>query len=122
MSLLKRKSKFYLLSFIKHDLSASINVFFVALPLCLGVSLASGAPIHTGLLAGIIGGMVIPFVSKSPLSVSGPAAGLTAICAAAIVELGSLELFFLSVAMAGVLQMFLGLLQLGGFTHLYLRQ
>lgn len=118
MSLLKRKSKFYLLSFIKHDLSASINVFFVALPLCLGVSLASGAPVHTGLLAGIIGGIVIPFVSKSPLSVSGPAAGLTAICAAAIVELGSLELFFLSVAMAGVLQMFLGLLQLGGFTHL----
>ena len=73
---LTKKNRFYLLSFLKHDFKASITVFFVALPLCLGVSLASGTPVYTGLLAGIIGGIIIPLISKSPLSVSGPAAGL----------------------------------------------
>ncbi|MBL0740700.1 SulP family inorganic anion transporter [Chryseolinea sp. Jin1] len=89
----------------------------MALPLCLGISLASGAPLYSGLLAGVIGGMIIPLISKSTLSVSGPAAGLTAICAMAIVSLGSVEKFFLSVAIAGLLQILLGVLRLGGFTH-----
>ncbi len=117
MSTINRRSRFYLLSFLKHDLRASITVFFVALPLCLGISLASGAPVYSGLMAGIIGGIVVSLISKSPLSVSGPAAGLTAICAAAITKLGSIEIFFLSVAVAGLLQMLLGILRLGGFTH-----
>jgi MFS superfamily sulfate permease-like transporter len=113
-----RKTKFYWMSFRRHDFKASISVFFVALPLCLGVSLASGAPVYSGLLAGIIGGMVVTLISKSELSVSGPAAGLTAICAAAITELGAIEIFFLSVAVAGLLQVFMGLLRIGGFTNL----
>lgn len=115
--LLNRRQKVYLLSFLKHDLKASITVFFVALPLCLGISLASGAPLYSGLLAGIIGGLVVTLISGSQLSVSGPAAGLTAICAAAITQLGAIEIFFLSVAIAGLLQMLLGIFRLGGFTH-----
>jgi len=117
MSLINRKSRFYFLSFLKHDFKAGITVFFVALPLCLGISLASGAPMYSGLLAGIIGGLVVSLLSKSQLSVSGPAAGLTAICAAAITELGAIEIFFLSVAVAGLLQILLGVFRLGGFTH-----
>ncbi len=112
-----RKLKYYWLSFTRHDFKASITVFFVALPLCLGVSLASGAPVYSGLLAGVIGGIVVTLISKSDLSVSGPAAGLTAICAAAITELGAIEIFFLSVAVAGLLQALIGILRLGGFTH-----
>ena len=117
MDLFNRKTKFYLLSFLKHDFKASITVFFVALPLCLGISLASNAPVYSGLLAGMIGGIVISVISKSHLSVSGPAAGLTAICAAAITELGAIEIFFLSLMVAGFLQILLGSFKLGGFTH-----
>jgi len=117
MSLLNRKSKFYFLSFLKHDLKASITVFFVALPLCLGIALASNVPMYSGLLAGIIGGIVVTLISKSQLSVSGPAAGLTAICAMAITQMGAIEIFFLSVAVAGLLQILLGIFRLGGFTH-----
>lgn len=117
MSLTKRKARFLFLSFLHHDFRASITVFFVALPLCLGVALASNAPVYSGLIAGIIGGLLITLISKSELSVSGPAAGLTAICAAAIVQLGSLEVFFIAVSLAGLFQVLLGLLRLGGFTH-----
>jgi MFS superfamily sulfate permease-like transporter len=117
MSLTKRKARFLFLSFLQHDFRASITVFFVALPLCLGVALASNTPVYSGLIAGIIGGLVITLMSKSELSVSGPAAGLTAICAAAITQLGSLEVFFLAVSLAGLLQLLLGVLRLGGFTH-----
>jgi MFS superfamily sulfate permease-like transporter len=117
MDLTKRKARHYFLSFLKHDFKASITVFFVALPLCLGISLASGAPLYSGLISGIIGGIFIGIISKSHLSVSGPAAGLTAICAGAITELGSLQIFFLSVAVAGVIQLLLGVFRLGGFTH-----
>lgn len=117
MNILSRKSKFYLLSFLKHDFKASITVFFVALPLCLGISLASSAPVYSGLISGIIGGIVVTLLSKSHISVSGPAAGLTAICAAAIIELGSFQTFFLAVAIAGLLQLMLGVFKLGGFTH-----
>jgi MFS superfamily sulfate permease-like transporter len=117
MSILNRKARFYLLSFMKHDFKASITVFFVALPLCLGISLASNAPVYAGIVAGIIGGIIVSAISKSSLSVSGPAAGLTAICAAAITELGAIELFFLAVAVAGLLQILLGIFRLGGFTH-----
>jgi MFS superfamily sulfate permease-like transporter len=117
MSVSARKARFYILSFIRHDFKASITVFFVALPLCLGISLASNAPVYSGLIAGIIGGIGISLLSKSQLSVSGPAAGLTAICAAAITQLGAIEIFFLSLAVAGLLQVLLGLFKLGGFTH-----
>src|SRR6186997_925158 len=117
MDILKRHARYYFLAFLKHDFKASITVFFVALPLCLGISLASGAPLYSGLISGIIGGIVVGLISKSHLSVSGPAAGLTAISAGAITELGSLQIFFLSVAVAGVIQLLLGVFKLGGFTH-----
>jgi len=117
MKIINRKTRFYLLSFLKHDFKASITVFFVALPLCLGISLASNAPLYSGLISGIIGGIAVGLLSKSHISVSGPAAGLTAICASAITELGSIEIFFLSVSLAGLLQILLGVFKLGGFTH-----
>ncbi|MBK7679384.1 MAG: SulP family inorganic anion transporter [Chitinophagaceae bacterium] len=117
MSVFNRRAKFYFLSFLKHDFKASITVFFVALPLCLGISLASNAPLYSGLISGILGGIVVGFISKSHISVSGPAAGLTAICASAITELGTIDIFFLSVAVAGLIQVLLGIFRLGGFTH-----
>ena len=117
MDLFTRKSRFYLLAFLRHDLKASVTVFFVALPLCLGISLASGAPVYSGLVAGIIGGLLVSLLSGSQLSVAGPAAGLTAICASAITDLGAPEVFFLSVMIAGLLQLLLGVFKLGGFTH-----
>ena len=117
MKIINRKTRFYFLSFLKHDFKASITVFFVALPLCLGISLASNAPVYSGLMAGILGGIIVAFISKSHISVSGPAAGLTAVCASAVTEMGSIELFFLSVSIAGLLQVLLGVFKLGGFTH-----
>lgn len=112
----RKKLRYHWLTFRKHDLRASGTVFFVALPLCLGISLASGAPVYSGLLAGIVGGLIVAPLSGSQLSVSGPAAGLTAICAATIGTSG-LDIFFLSVAAAGIFQMLLGVFRLGGFTH-----
>lgn len=116
-SILSRRQKFHLHTFLRHDLKASVTVFFVALPLCLGVSLASQAPVYSGIIAGIIGGVLVSLFSKSQLSVSGPAAGLTAICATAIGALGGLEAFFIAVAIAGLLQVLMGVFKLGGFTH-----
>jgi MFS superfamily sulfate permease-like transporter len=87
------------------DLPASIVVALVALPLCLGVALASGAPLFSGLIAGIVGGIVVGFLSKSPLSVAGPAAGLTVIVLDAITTLQRYEVFLLAVVIAGVLQL-----------------
>lgn len=117
MSVISRRTRIYFLSFLKHDLKASITVFFVALPLCLGISLSSGTPVYSGLIAGILGGLVVGLISRSPISVSGPAAGLTAIAAAAIIEMKDIRLFFLAVAAAGVFQILLGIFKLGGFTH-----
>src|SRR5678816_1355973 len=79
------------------DLSSSVVVFLVALPLCLGIALGSGAPLFSGLIAGIIGGIVVGSLSGSQLSVSGPAAGLTAIVAAGILKVPVFEAFLLSV-------------------------
>jgi MFS superfamily sulfate permease-like transporter len=98
---------------IKSDFPSSIVVFLVALPLCLGIALGSGAPLFSGLIAGMIGGMVIGFLSGSQLSVSGPAAGLTAIVAAAILKLPSFEAFLLAVVVCGVLQIALGFIKAG---------
>ena len=89
---------------LRADFPASIVVFLVALPLCLGVALASGAPLFSGVIAGIVGGIVVGALSKSPLSVSGPAAGLTVIVFAAIERLPSFEAFLLAVVLAGVIQ------------------
>lgn len=103
----------FYLRHLSRDLPASIVVFLVALPLCLGIALASGAPLFAGVIAGIIGGLVVAWASGSHLSVSGPAAGLTVIIFNAIESLGSFSAFLLSVALAGILQMALGFLQAG---------
>ncbi|MDO9022068.1 MAG: SulP family inorganic anion transporter [Deltaproteobacteria bacterium] len=98
---------------LKYDLPAALVVFLVALPLCLGIALASGAPLLSGLIAGCVGGLVIPLISRSPLSVSGPAAGLAAIVLAGIHKIGSFRAFCAIVLAAGVLQGALGLLRAG---------
>jgi MFS superfamily sulfate permease-like transporter len=94
---------------IGRDLSAGLVVYLVALPLCLGIALASGAPMASGLLAGVIGGLVVGSLSGSHSSVAGPAAGLTAVVAAQIGQLGSFEAFLVSVVLAGVIQVAMGL-------------
>ena len=98
---------------LKSDLPASVIVFFVALPLCLGIALASGAPLFSGLIAGIIGGIVVGSLSGSSLGVSGPAAGLAVIVLSSIQELGSFEAFLLAVVFAGVFQLILGIIKAG---------
>lgn len=98
---------------LKADIPASIVVFFVALPLCLGIALASGAPLFSGLIAGIIGGIVVGAISGSAIGVSGPAAGLAAIVLAAISTLGSFENFLLAVVLGGLIQVGFGILKAG---------
>lgn len=105
--------KYFLSKNVNKDLPSSIVVFLVALPLCLGIALASGAPLFAGILTGIIGGIVVSAISGSQLSVSGPAAGLTVIVFGAIASLGSYETFLLAVVIAGVLQIILGILKAG---------
>ncbi len=98
---------------LKFDLPASLVVFLVALPLCLGIALASGAPAISGIIAGIVGGIIVGFLSDSQASVSGPAAGLTAIVLSALSTLGSFEAFLAAVMIAGGLQLILGLTKSG---------
>jgi len=101
------------LKHLKSDLPASVVVFFVALPLCLGIALASGAPLFSGLIAGIIGGIVVGSLSGSRLGVSGPAAGLAAIVLVAITQLGSFDVFLMAVVLAGFMQIILGFAKAG---------
>jgi carbonic anhydrase/SulP family sulfate permease len=95
------------------DIMASIAVFLVALPLCLGIALASNAPLFSGLVSGVVGGILVGILSGSHKSVSGPAAGLTAVVAAQIAMLGSFEAFLLAVTIAGVIQILLGVFRMG---------
>ncbi|KGL59995.1 MULTISPECIES: SulP family inorganic anion transporter [unclassified Polaribacter] len=99
--------------YIKNDLPASIVVFFVALPLCLGIALASGAPLFSGLIAGIIGGILVGSLSGSKIGVSGPAAGLAAIVLTAIGSLGGYENFLVAVVLGGIIQLIFGFLKAG---------
>lgn len=98
---------------LKHDLPAGVVVFLVALPLCLGIALASGVPLMAGLVSGIIGGLVVAWLSGSQLSVSGPAAGLVVIVVDAVTKLGSFEAFLVAVVLAGGLQIAFGRLKAG---------
>lgn len=101
------------LATLTKDFSASVVVFLVALPLCLGIALASGAPLFAGVISGIVGGIVVGLVSKSNLGVSGPAAGLTVIVLNAISEIGLYESFLLAVVISGVFQIILGVIGAG---------
>lgn len=109
----------YALANLPRDLTAGLVVFLVALPLCLGIALASGAPLFSGLLAGIVGGIVVGSISGSQTSVSGPAAGLTAIVIAQIAKLGSFEAFLLAVMIGGVIQIGLGIARAGSLSAFF---
>ena len=98
---------------LKQDAPSALVVFLVALPLCLGIALASGAPLFSGLIAGIIGGLIVAPLSGSPLGVSGPAAGLAVIVYGAIEELGAYPTFLAAVIVAGIVQVLLGVLKAG---------
>jgi MFS superfamily sulfate permease-like transporter len=111
--------KYFLAKNLKKDLPGGLVVFLVALPLCLGIALASGAPLFSGILSGIIGGIVIGSLSGSQLSVAGPAAGLTVIVLNAINSLGSYDVFLLSVLIAGVFQIILGLVKAGTIANYF---
>lgn len=104
---------------LKSDLPASIVVFFVAVPLCLGIALASGAPLFAGIIAGIIGGMIVGIASGSPLGVSGPAAGLAVIVLTSIAALGSWPAFLLAVVLAGMIQLILGFAKAGFIAYFF---
>jgi len=119
MDLKNKKIKGLTFKYIKNDLPAGLVVFLVALPLCLGIALASGAPLFSGIITGIVGGTVVAFASGSPLSVSGPAAGLTVIVLNAINQLGSYETFLLAVVLAGLIQIVLGYLKAGIIGHYF---
>lgn len=106
------------LRMFKQDFPASIVVFLVALPLCLGIAVASGASPFAGIVSGIVGGIVIGLLSKSHLSVSGPAAGLILIVETAINDLGY-EVFLLAVVLAGVYQFILGIVKAGIIGHFF---
>src|SRR5580693_7184219 len=116
---MKRTIKYYRIIWLKYDLPAGLSVFLVALPLCLGIALASGAPLYAGLLSGIIGGLVVALVSGSQLAVSGPAAGLTTVVAASIISLGDYKIFLLAVMVAGLFQLILGVLKLGAIANYF---
>lgn len=104
---------------LKSDFPSGLVVFLVALPLCLGIALASGAPPLSGIIAGIIGGIVVGSLSKSQISVSGPAAGLTAIVLTAIGDFGAFDIFLVSVIVAGVIQLLLGFLKAGMISNYF---
>ncbi len=104
--------------YFKYDFKSAVVVFLVALPLCLGIALASGAPLFSGIITGIVGGIVVGILSKSPLSVSGPAAGLTTIVLAAITDLGY-EVFLVAVILAGIIQIIAGFLKAGAIGHFF---
>ena len=113
-------SRFSIFSHFRRNLSASIVVFFVALPLCLGIALASGAPLFSGIISGIIGGIIVGIISKSPLGVSGPAAGLSVLVLGYIATLGnSWEAFLLAVVLMGVIQVIAGFLRLGTIAYYF---
>ncbi|MCW5558485.1 MAG: SulP family inorganic anion transporter [Verrucomicrobiae bacterium] len=97
----------------RRDVPAGIVVFLVALPLCLGIALASGAPLFAGIIGGVVGGVIVSLLSGSELSVSGPAAGLTVIVSAAIIKFGGFQAFTIAVMLSGLLQLVFGLLRAG---------
>src|SRR6187455_744769 len=102
----------------RNDFLAGMVVFLVALPLCLGIAVASGASPFAGIITGIIGGIVVGVLSSSNVSVSGPAAGLIAIVLAAITNLGY-ETFLVSVMIAGAIQLSLGIAKAGGISSYF---
>jgi MFS superfamily sulfate permease-like transporter len=111
--------KINLFANLKSDFASGLVVFLVALPLCLGIALASGAPLFSGIISGVIGGIVVGLLSKSHISVSGPAAGLTAIVLAEITKLGAFDIFLTAVLIAGLIQLALGFIKAGTISNYF---
>ncbi|MBF6641993.1 SulP family inorganic anion transporter [Flavobacterium sp. J49] len=111
--------KINLFANLKSDFASGLVVFLVALPLCLGIALASGAPLFSGIISGVVGGIVVGYLSTSHLSVSGPAAGLTAIVLTAITDLGAFNIFLMAVFIAGLIQLTLGFLKAGTISNFF---
>lgn len=107
------------LKHLKDDIPAGVVVFLVALPLCLGIALASGAPLFAGLISGVIGGLIVAALSGSPLGVSGPAAGLAVIVLNSITALGSFEIFLVAVILAGIIQLIMGFAKAGIIAYFF---
>lgn len=116
---MKRSIKYYRIIWLRHDFPAGLTVFLVALPLCLGIALASGAPLYAGLVSGIVGGLLVSLLSGSQLAVSGPAAGLTTLVAATLLTLGDYRLFCVAVVIAGLFQLVLGVVKLGSISNYF---
>ena len=104
---------------LNSDFASGLVVFLVALPLCLGIALASGAPLFSGIISGVIGGIVVGYLSQSHISVSGPAAGLTAIVLTSITDLGAFNIFLLAVLLAGIMQLVLGFIKAGTISNYF---
>ncbi len=111
--------KINLFANLKSDFASGLVVFLVALPLCLGIAMASGAPLFSGIISGVVGGIVVGYLSKSHISVSGPAAGLTAIILTAITDLGAFDVFLTAVFIAGLIQLALGFLKAGSISNYF---
>ena len=111
--------KINLFANLKTDFASGLVVFLVALPLCLGIAMASGAPLFSGIITGIVGGIIVGYLSQSHISVTGPAAGLTAIVLTAISDLGAFDVFLTAVLLAGVFQLLLGFLKAGTISNYF---
>ncbi len=108
-----------ILASLKSDFASGLVVFLVALPLCLGIAMASGAPLFSGIISGIIGGIVVGYLSQSQISVTGPAAGLTAIVLTAITDFGAFNIFLTAVFIAGLVQLLLGFIKAGSISNYF---
>lgn len=117
LSVMTKKTNIF--GHLKSDFASGLVVFLVALPLCLGIAMASGAPLFSGIIAGVVGGIVVGYLSKSHVSVSGPAAGLTAIVLTAITDFGAFNIFLTAVLLAGILQLVLGFLKAGSISNYF---
>ncbi|MFV8269644.1 SulP family inorganic anion transporter [Flavobacterium sp. GT2N3] len=111
--------KINLFASLKSDFASGLVVFLVALPLCLGIAMASGAPLFSGIISGIVGGIVVGYLSTSNISVSGPAAGLTAIVLTAITDLGAYDIFLTAVFIAGFIQLIFGFVKAGSISNYF---
>lgn len=111
--------KINLFANLKSDFASGLVVFLVALPLCLGIAMASGAPLFSGIITGVVGGIVVGYLSTSHLSVSGPAAGLTAIMLTGLTDLGAFEAVLTAGLIAGVIQLSLGFLKAGSISNYF---
>lgn len=116
---MKRALKYYRIIWFKHDLAAGLSVFLVALPLCLGIALASGAPLYAGILSGIIGGLVVSLLSGSPLAVSGPAAGLSTMVGSGDYFAWRLQTFFALCCNCWTISNYTWSTQTGGYCQLF---